>query len=155
MSMTSNFQPMLSANRRYISYRSREQGRLVPSCPRPDLHDQRRVVGTRLAIVEQVAQRLAFRRLLLAQALELAHRVRPHLRVGLRRKERLSLGDLAAQVEIAAISHSHLGQRTALLGQGGDSRDVGRDLGVEQRPLDLQEPLVVGLQFLKHGAACS
>ena len=113
------------------------------------------MIGTRLAVVNQVAKRLAFRRVLLAKALELAHRVRSHLRVGLRRKERLGLGDLAAQVEIAAISHSHLCQRTALFGQGGDSRNVGRDLGVKQRPFDLEEPLVIGLQFLKHGAACS
>ena len=113
------------------------------------------MIGTRLAVVDQVAKRLAFRRVLLAKALEFAHRVRSHLRVGLRRKERLGLGDLSAQFEIAAISNSHLCQRTALLGQGGDSRNVGRDLGVEQQPFDLEEPLVIGLQFLKHGAACS
>ena len=112
------------------------------------------MIGARLAVVNQVAK-VSPSAACCAQAFELAHGVRPHLRVGLGREEGLGLVDLAAQVEIVAISHSHFCQRTALLGQRGDFRDAGGDLGVEQQSLDLEEPLVIGLQFLKHGAACS
>src|SRR5262249_16694629 len=72
------------------------------------------------------------------------------LGVGLRRGQRLSLGDLPGQVEVAAVRQRDLGQRAALLRQRREPGAVGRDRRVEQRGLDLLEPLVVGLEFLEH-----
>ena len=150
-SSVSNFQPICSANRRYISNRSRANSAASsPPGPGADLHDQRRMAGAGLAVVEQVAELLALLLLARAQAVELGLGVGTHLGIGLDGAELLGLGDLPAQLQVAAVGQRDLGQRTALLRQGRDPRRIGRDRRIEQRALDLQESLVIGLELLEH-----
>ena len=127
-----------------------EQGRLVAPRAGPDLDDHRRVIGARLAVVEEVAEGLGVGLLALAEDRQLALGVRPHLGVGLGVEQGLGLLDLPAEVEVAAVQDRQLGERPRSFEQRGDPRDVGRDGRVEQGLLDFEEPLIVRLELLEH-----
>ena len=103
-----------------------------------------------LPVVEHVAQLLALLRLAGPQGVELGLGVGTHLAVGLAVEELLGLRDLAAELQVSAVGQRDLRQRTPFLRQRRDPRRVGRDLGIEQGTLDLQESLVVGLELLEH-----
>ncbi len=97
-----------------------EQGRLVAAGAGADLDDQGRMVGAGLAIVEQVAERLAVLRLAGAEGVELGLGVGPHLGVGLGGAELSASAICATELEVAAVGQRDLGQRTPFLRQGRD-----------------------------------
>ena len=152
MSRTSNFQPIRSANRRYISYRSRaNKRRLFPAGPRSDLQDRAPRGRPRPSVVEQVAKRLAFLLLLLRSAVELGLGVGAHFGVA-------SRGSRAPLPRRSGGRDRGSGHRpTAIFASAPRSFDravtwfdVGDDLGIEQGLLDLQKSLVVRLELLEH-----
>ncbi len=126
-----------------------QRGLVAPRC-HPDLDDQGRMVRAGAAIVEQVAELVTLLLLPRLQPVELGLGIGTHLGIGLAGAESLGLRDLPAQLQVSAVGNRDLRQRTALPGQGRDPVRVGRDLGVEQGALDLQESLVVGLELLEH-----
>ena len=128
-----------------------EQGRLVAAGAGPDLDDQGRMAGAG-ACGRRACRgaRHPLARCRARSAVELGLGVGTHLGVGLAGAELLGLGDLPAQLQVAAVGERDLRQRAPFPRQGRDPRRVGRDLGVEQRPLDLQESLIIGLELLEH-----
>ena len=110
---------------------SGEQGGLVAAGSGADLHDEPRPIGPGLLVVDQVAEVVAGLGLLRFQGLKLGLGVPSHLGVGLGVEQFGSLGDLAAEVEVARVGDRDLRQRAPLLGHrrrhvGGRTRLPGR-----------------------------
>ena len=128
-----------------------EQRGLVASGPGPDLHDQRRVVRARPAVVEQVAERLA----LLPLPAPAGPRARPRRRSASRSRSRRRRAAPPRRSAGPAPGSGRRASRASPACPRSFARAVTRDgsavtSGSSSEPLDLQESLIVGLELLEH-----
>ena len=109
------------------------------------------MVGSRLTVVDHVAEVVAHFSLGLLELFELFLEIVAHFGVGLGSDSLLGLGDLVVEIEISAIGKRNLGERPSLLGKRRQSRAVGGHRGVNERGFEFEETLIVGLELFKQG----
>ena len=108
------------------------------------------MTGSGGAVVQHVTKDFSLLLVPQSQRRQLGLRIGTHLGVGLAGKELFGLVELTAELEITAIRDRDLCQRSTLLRERRRLIRVRNDRRIEEHLLNLEKPLVINLELLKH-----